>query len=69
MSYMLLHNISLSSIISQIDKQNDGYIKVKNLKDFLLKITQSIYLANEKEIDTILKNMVVGKNVEYDTFC
>ena len=69
MSYMLLHNISLSSIISQIDKQNDGYIKVKNLKDFLLKITQSIYLVNEKEIDTILKNMVVGKNVEYDTFC
>lgn len=46
MSYMLLHNISLSSIISQIDKLNDGYIKVKNLKDFLLKITQSIYLAN-----------------------
>ena len=33
-------NISLKEVIEAIDKQGEGIVKMKALKDYLLKITQ-----------------------------
>ena len=41
-------NISLWEVIGAIDKEEEGVIKMKGLKDYLLKITHEVYQYNEK---------------------
>ena len=63
---MKFQNISIQDMLCTIDRQQQGFLNMKALKDYLLKITQEVYLINQKEIDGYLKQMAVGKNVSYE---
>lgn len=46
MEHMVSNNISLATVFAAIDRNNEGFIRMKSLKDYLLKITQHVYSAN-----------------------
>lgn len=46
MEHMISNNISLATVFAAIDRNNEGFIRMKSLKDYLLKITQQVFSAN-----------------------
>lgn len=44
--YLYEKNYSLWDVLDYLDDQKEGYVKVKKIKDYFLKVTQDAYLIH-----------------------
>jgi hypothetical protein len=44
--YLYEKNYSLWDVLDHLDDQKEGYVKVKKIKDYFLKVTQDAYLIH-----------------------